>query len=535
MTYLSLLHMDPRSRAARRDMADLTSMHRTMMSLFPRAASDSPRNEFAVLWRIEPGDTPTVLLQSACIPDFGSLPDGYASHATQSLDPHLASLVNGGIVYYRTALNPVRSSRMYATNRQIVIPSADRADWWESRARSAGLLLLDKPRLTGRQARRMNRNGAGFPIYSFRADGTARIEDAALLRSAISSGIGRAKAWGCGLLTVARATTGALKIPTLPPRLSRPTLAMLPRVSDQISFVYVDRSRVERDDNGVHAIFRTKERGVERVYLPTASIAALLLGPGTSITQPAAAQTMRDGAVLILSGESGSHFHGAVTHNDLTTKWLHLQAEQWADKNKRTETARRLYRLRFTDDHLTDDKTVDQLRGMEGHRVKNAYRTMSQRYGIPFRRAYNPQDYAASDPVNQALTTANQVLYGVVHSVVAALGASPALGFIHTGGQASFVYDIADLYKLEIAVPAAFSAAKLDDPGPAVRRSMRKNWRMLHLTRRVVADIQHVLDPAGHERIQPTHSEEDGVVRLWSPERGPLEAGVNYAFETPST
>ena len=322
-------------------------------------------------------------------------------------------------------------------------------------------------------------------------------------------------------------------MPALPPRLSRPTLAMLPRVSDQIGFVYVDRARVERDDNGVHAIFRTEERGVERVYLPTASIAALLLGPGTSITQPAAAQTMRDGAVIILSGESGSHFHGAVTHNDLTTKWLHLQAEQWADPTKRAETARRLYRLRFADDNLTEDKTVDQLRGMEGHRVKHAYRTMSQRYGIPFRRAYNPHDYDASDPVNQALTTANQVLYGVVHSVVAALGASPALGFIHTGGQASFVYDIADLYKLDLALPAAFAAAKQDDPGSSVRRSMRKDGRMLRLTRRVVADIQHVLDPSGHERLLPSRSVEDGVVHLWSPERGPLPAGVNYAAEAP--
>ena len=326
----------------------------------------------------------------------------------------------------------------------------------------------------------------------------------------------------------------SLTIPPLPPRLSRPTLAMLPRVSDQIAFVYVDRSRVERDDNGVHAIFRTKERGVERVYLPTASIAALLLGPGTSITQPAAAQIMRDGAVLVLSGESGSHFHGAVTHNNLTTKWLHLQAEQWADPTKRAATARRLYRLRFSDDSLTEDKTVDQLRGMEGHRVKHAYRTMSQRYGIPFRRAYKPQDYDASDSVNQALTTANQILYSVVHSVVAALGASPALGFIHTGGQASFVYDVADLYKLEIALPSAFRAAKLDDPGPAVRRSMRKDWRMLRLTRRIVADIQHVLDPDSHERMTPTHTEEDSVVHLWSPERGPLLAGVNYAFETPA-
>ena len=235
-------------------------------------------------------------------------------------------------------------------------------------------------------------------------------------------------------------------MPALPPRLSRPTLAMLPRVSDQIGFIYVDRARVERDDNGVHAIFRTEERGVERVYLPTASIAALLLGPGTSITQPAAAQTMRDGAVIILSGESGSHFHGAVTHNDLTTKWLHLQAEQWADPDQtsRDSTTPVPAPIRRRQPHRWT-RLWTSCAAWRATESRHAYRTMSQRYGIPFRRAYNPHDYDASDPVNQALTTANQVLYGVVHSVVAALGASPALGFIHTGGQASFVYDIADL------------------------------------------------------------------------------------------
>ena len=209
MTYLALLNMNPRSRAARRDMADPASMHRTLMSLFPQAQSGTARDEFAVLWRIEHGDTPTVLLQAAREPDFASLPNGYATHDLKPLDPHLAFLADGGIVYYRAVLNPTRSSRMHATNRQHVIPSADRAAWWGSRARSAGLLLLDKPRLTGQQARHINRNGTRFPVYSFRVDGTAKTEDAATLRDAISTGIGRAKPWGCGLLTVARAATGA--------------------------------------------------------------------------------------------------------------------------------------------------------------------------------------------------------------------------------------------------------------------------------------------------------------------------------------
>ena len=284
-------------------------------------------------------------------------------------------------------------------------------------------------------------------------------------------------------------------MPDLPKKLRNPTLAMLPRVSDQLSFLYLNMVRLERDDNGVHAVFRTEQRGVERVYIPTASIAALLIGPGTSITQPAASQVLKDGGIIVFSGEAGAHYHGSLIHDGLTTRWLHLQAQQWADTENRSEVARRLYRMRFEDGSLADGKTIDQLRGMEGHRVKNAYRALSKRHGIPFRRVYDPKDFEASDPVNQALTVANHVLYGVTHAVIAALGASPALGFIHTGGQRSFVYDIADLYKMEIAAPAAFSAASEDDPIDAVRRSLRKNWRMLHLTRRIVADIQRVLDP----------------------------------------
>ena len=321
-------------------------------------------------------------------------------------------------------------------------------------------------------------------------------------------------------------------MPELPKKLHAPTLAMLPRVSDQLGFLYLNRVRIERDDNGVHAIFRTEARGVERVYIPTASIAALLIGPGTSITQPAASQVLKDGGVIIFSGESGSHYHGSLVHDGLTTKWLHLQAQQWADPERRTEVARRLYRMRFDDESLADDKTIDQLRGMEGHRVKNAYRMLSQRHGIPFRRVYSPKNLDASDPVNQALTVANHVLYGVTQAVITALGLSPALGFIHTGGQRSFVYDIADVYKMSVAAPAAFVAAKKDDPIDEVRRSLRRNWRLLRLTRRIVADIQSALDPdAEASAAVDDNSEFDNVIHLWSPELGVLPAGMNYAAE----
>jgi CRISPR-associated protein Cas1 len=315
-------------------------------------------------------------------------------------------------------------------------------------------------------------------------------------------------------------------MPRVPKNLVRPTLALLPRIVDQLSFLYLDLVRVERDDNGVHAVIDHPERGLERVYLPTASIAAVLLGPGTSITQPAATQLLRDGASLLLTGSGAVRCYGAITHDDLTTRWLHAQATSWADPRQREDVARRLYTRRFHDPALAAGKTITQLRGMEGQRVKAAYRRYAQLHGVRFRREYRPDDFASGDPVNQALTSAHQALYGVVHATVLALGMSPALGFIHSGTQRAYVYDIADLYKLEIAVPLAFEVASAFNPEREVRLRFRENYRMLKLARRIVSDIQTTLDP----QVPPLADESDDValVHLWDPALGALPAGLNY-------
>ena len=126
-------------------------------------------------------------------------------------------------------------------------------------------------------------------------------------------------------------------VPKLAKPFIKPSLALLPRVADQLGFLYVDIARIAKDDNGVAAFVTSPERGTERVYLPTASIAAIMLGPGTSITQPAARQILRDGSSIVLCGTMLSRCYGAMTHDDLTTRWLHAQAEAWADPEQRAE------------------------------------------------------------------------------------------------------------------------------------------------------------------------------------------------------
>lgn len=321
-------------------------------------------------------------------------------------------------------------------------------------------------------------------------------------------------------------------MPKLSQRLAAPSLVMLPRVIDQLSYVYIDTARVEQDDNGTAAVFETEQHGHQRVYLPTSSIAAVLLGPGVAVTTRAATQICRDGAVILLVGSGGVRCYGALTHNDLTTKWLHAQATAWADPTARTETARWLYARRFSDPEIAEGKTIAQLRGIEGHRVKTAYRALGQAHGVPFRRvltAHNTNDYDDIDPTNRALNAANQVLYGIVHATILALGASPALGFIHSGSQRSFVFDIADLYKLETSVPLAFKYGRVDNPDPVIRRHFRERHRALRMAPRIVNDIRGALTLGEEHDDQMEPTPEEGVTRLWDPDIGSVPARRNYA------
>ena len=310
-------------------------------------------------------------------------------------------------------------------------------------------------------------------------------------------------------------------------RLAAPTLAMLPRVGDSLSFLYLDAVRVVQDDTGVCARVGLSGGG-DRVYLPTAALSCVLLGPGTSITQPALATFARHGTTVVCAGSGAVRAYAGIQPGSLTTEWLERQVRAWTDDNERLAVATRMYERRFDSD-LPPGATLAQLRGLEGQRIKALYRMLAQKYRISrFRRNYDPDGWDTQDPVNLALSAANVCLYGVVHSVLFALGCSPALGFIHSGTQHAFVYDVADLYKAKITVPLAFAQHASAHPEQAVRRYLREKFRLFRLLPRIVADVQYLLDPAAGNEQADRRPE---MVHLWDPELGALPAGVNYADE----
>ena len=292
-------------------------------------------------------------------------------------------------------------------------------------------------------------------------------------------------------------------IPGTPPA----RVGELARVTDRITFLYVERAIVHRDSN---AITVRDERGV--VHVPAATIAAVMLGPGTNISHQAMMLLADSGATAVWVGEQGVRYYAHGRPLARTSRLLEAQASLVTNRTSRLSVARTMYAMRFPGE-ATAGLTMQQLRGREGARVRKLYRAHAAEFGVEWRsRNYRPDDFEAGDELNQALSAATSCLYGVVHAVVVALGCSPALGFIHTGHDRSFVFDVADLYKMELAVPVAFKvvADGSDDIGADVRRAMRDAMYAARLMSRCVADV--------HALLGTVESDADftcDVIELW--------------------
>ncbi|WP_445401144.1 type I-E CRISPR-associated endonuclease Cas1e [Streptomyces sp. LE64] len=274
----------------------------------------------------------------------------------------------------------------------------------------------------------------------------------------------------------------------------------LTRVGDRSSFLYLERCKVSRDNNAITA---TDADGVR--HIPSATIGTLLLGPGTEVTHQAMTLLGDSGAGVVWVGERAVRYYAGGRALNRSSSLAEAQASAWANQQRRLGVARAMYRLRFPDEDPSSC-TRQQLLGMEGRRLKECYRRESARTGVPWlRRDYDREDFAAGDAANQAVTAAAQCMYGVAHAVVAALGCSPALGFVHSGHELSFVMDVADLYKVEAAIPAAFDAAAEgpEDVAGRTRRALRDRIHATGLLERCVGDVQSLLGaaPGGTDRM----------------------------------
>ncbi|MBN1314209.1 MAG: type I-E CRISPR-associated endonuclease Cas1 [Anaerolineales bacterium] len=290
----------------------------------------------------------------------------------------------------------------------------------------------------------------------------------------------------------------------------------LPKLRDSLSYLYLEHCRIEQK---LKAVEMWDKEG--RTMIPVAALSVLMLGPGVSITHAAIRTLADNGCLVIWCGEDGMRCY--AQGGGETRKAYHLlkQAKLASDDKTRSEVVMRMYRMRFDDD-LPANLTLPQIRGHEGVRVREAYAKASAEYGVRWEgRRYERDQWHKSDPINRALSAANALLNGLCHTAIVSGGYSPALGFIHTGKQLSFVYDIADLYKVDVTIPTAFRCVAESDQQveTRVRQACRQVFKEVLLLKRILPDIDMILE-ISKETLQAGEEADYDPARpepLWEP------------------
>jgi CRISPR-associated protein Cas1 len=278
------------------------------------------------------------------------------------------------------------------------------------------------------------------------------------------------------------------------PIFERPPLETLAMARDRWTPIYLEHGRLEVDDSSVKWISAT---GL-LCRLPVATISAILLGPGTTVTHAAIKACADSNTPLCWIGEEAMRFYafGLAPNHDNDMPRLHAAA--WADKKRRAEIARRMFRLRFADIDV-ESRSIKELRGMEGLRVRTLYAELGLKYGVTWKgRNYDRSNWDMADGINKALSAANASLYALTAAVVCSLGYLPSLGFVHDGGTLPFIYDVADLYKHLTSIPAAFMAIrqKPDDDGELTRKLLKQRVEEEKLLQRMPKDLEALFTPS---------------------------------------
>jgi len=282
-----------------------------------------------------------------------------------------------------------------------------------------------------------------------------------------------------------------------------PPLRPIP-IKDRLSVLYVEKGNLDVLDG---AFVVVDVNGV-RTHIPVGGVVCLMLEPGTRVSHAACALAARVGTLLVWVGEAGVRLYSAGQPGGARADRLLYQAKLALDAELRLKVVRKMYEMRFGE-KPPERRSVEQLRGIEGARVREMYKRIARKYGVEWKaRDYNPEKWDASDVPNRCLSAATACLYGVTESAVLAAGYAPAVGFIHTGKPLSFVYDVADVYKFDTVVPVAFrvAASQQRNPEQSVRLGCRDVFRQTQLLERIIPGIEEMLS-AG-EITPPEPSEE---------------------------
>ncbi len=277
--------------------------------------------------------------------------------------------------------------------------------------------------------------------------------------------------------------------------------------SDRHGLIWLARGRLvvragslafERDES-VGESPDSDEMPSGRYAIPFQGLSMILLGPGSMVSHDALRLLARHGTALAAVGENGVRCYTAPPIMANQSKLARKQVRVWANPETRLVVARKMYQLRMG--ASIEGCTLDELRGMEGARVREAYRLCAKQAGISWHgRRYDRRNPSSADIPNQAINHAATALEAAAAIAVAATATIPQLGFIHEGSGNAFVLDIADLHRESVTIPVAFRAAAkvLRSKGRmSIERVTRKDCGLVlykqHIIPKMIDEIKELL------------------------------------------
>ncbi len=279
-----------------------------------------------------------------------------------------------------------------------------------------------------------------------------------------------------------------------------PPLKPIP-MKDRVSVIFVDKGNLDVLDGA----FVVVDKNGVRTHIPVGGVACLMLEPGSRVSHAAVVLAARVGCLLVWVGDGGVRLYASGQPGGARADRLLYQAKLALDDTARLKVVRKMYAIRFKEEP-PERRSVEQLRGIEGVRVRKMYELLARQYGVTWKsRNYDYTEWESGDVPNRCLSSATACLYGICEAAILAAGYAPAVGFIHTGKPQSFVYDIADVFKFETVVPVAFriAARKPQQPERDVRIACRDAFRQSKILARIIPTIEEILHAGGLEKPKP--------------------------------
>lgn len=277
-------------------------------------------------------------------------------------------------------------------------------------------------------------------------------------------------------------------------------------MKDRISMVFLQYGLIDVKDG---AFVLVDDKGT-RTHIPVGYVACIMLEPGIRISHTAVKLAAQVGTLLVWVGEAGVRLYSSGQPGGARSDRLLYQAKLALNDDLRLKVVRKMYELRFGEPAPVK-RSIQQLRGLEGARVKKSYELLAKHYNVKWEgRNYNSDNWHTSDIPNRCLSSATACLYGITEAAVLAAGYAPAVGFIHWGKALSFVYDIADIFKFETVVPVAFKIASNHplNPDREVRLACRDSFREQKTLSKIIPVIDKVL---GAGEIEPPQIPQESI------------------------